>query len=69
MRMFNNFILTTHKDGIRYWKPDFSEVIRSIKSDVEIIGCDSRKSLICAFQDKSIARVTDSKFQFLIHSH
>lgn len=57
LRMFDNFIITTHKDGIRYWKLDFSEVIRMVTSEYEVIGCDSRKSMICAFKNKSIAKV------------
>ena len=42
---------------------------REIKSDVEVIGCDSRTRLICAFRDKSIGIIDDKTIKYLVHSH
>lgn len=42
MNKFTSHVVTTHKDGIKLWKQDFSELVREIKCEVEVIGCDSR---------------------------
>lgn len=59
MSQFESFIVTTHGKGLKYWKNDFTEVMWEIKTDVEIVGCDSRQYLICGFKDKSIGRIKD----------
>lgn len=69
MNKFTQYVITTHKDGIKCWKPDFSELVREIKSEVEVIGCDSRTKLLCAFRDKSIGIADDKTIKFLVHSH